>query len=123
MNHNQAPAPLEGVSPFTTPGTRRAWATGAEWVRHAIALEAGRCSAKRYADLAAHLDELARRQDFLAAQPLEELQAIRAVVTGKSYLPPRGRRAGTSYERVLNEVNNAITRERQHEQDEAQIAD
>jgi len=104
-----APPIVEGVSPFRTPGTRRSWGSGAEWTAHAKDLHEGRISAKIYAARAAHLDELARHPDFLEAQPLEDLELVRAALL-LFYRPVKGSRAGTSYERVLVTVNNAIGR-------------
>lgn len=109
--HNQAPPVADGVSPFQTPGTRLAWSSGLEWTAAFRTLHARRCTTKRHTDLAAHLDELARHPDFLDAQPLEDLEAIADLVRA-AYEPPRGRRAGTSYERVINDTNNAIARAR-----------
>lgn len=109
--HNQAPAPLEGVSPFTTPGTRLTWRSGNDWLAALEQLLARPCSSTRYQQLAAHLDELARHPDFIAAQPIEDLEGLRtAMVT--HFRPPQGRRGGTSYERVLNEVSNALALQR-----------
>jgi hypothetical protein len=105
--HHQAPPVVDGVSPFTTPGTRITWGSGDEWLAGFDAINRRGWTSKRYADLAAHLDELARHPDFIAAQPLEDLRAMRAVVL-KHYRPVAGQRAGTSYERVINEINNAI---------------
>lgn len=107
MRPGPAPAIVDGVSPFTTPGTRRSWGTGFAWVAVYDALTQTRHSSKRSRDLAAHLDELARHPDFIAALPLEELEAIAQVVRTE-YRPVQGSRKGTSYERVLNECLNQI---------------
>jgi hypothetical protein len=107
MTHHPAPAIVDGVSPFTTPGTRLVWASGADWLACLAQLRARRIASKVYADLAAHLDELARHPDFIAAQPLEDLTLMQAAFK-RTYQPPHGTRRGTSYERVVNEVNNAL---------------
>lgn len=108
--HHSAPSVVEGVSPFTTPGTRLTWGSCNEWLAHLDQLMGRHCSRIQYDQLAAHLDELARHPDFIAAQPLEDLQALQAAIR-THYRPPQGRRAGTSYERVIGEVNNAISQQ------------
>jgi hypothetical protein len=108
-----APPVVDGVSPFTTPGTRLSWSSGEDWTRCLDQLTARRHSAKRYADVAAHLDELARHPDFIAAQQLDDLVAMREVLhrRARDVMPPRGRRAGTSYERIVVELHNAMARQ------------
>ena len=111
--HNQAPAVTEGCSPFRTPGTVLQWHSLAEWLRAAATLEQRHdrhISSKTYRDLAAHIDELARHPDFIAAQPLDELEPT--LIWFGNHRPPHGHRAGTSYERIVNGVSNAIARER-----------
>lgn len=97
------------VSPFTTPGTRLTWGTAGEWLAHATAIEARRHSRARYAAAAAHLEELARRLDFLDAQPAEELLACLAFVR-KYHRPSKGSRAGTPYAVLVVELHNAADR-------------
>lgn len=93
----------------TTPGTRRRWASGAEWAEHADELGALRGTrAKVYCDLAAHLAALS--VEFIRTQGREDLEAIELALLNKrtQYVPPRGARAGTDYERVINAVHNAL---------------
>lgn len=111
MRPGPAPAIVDGASPFTTPGTRLTWGTGAAWVDAFNAIERRRHSSKRHVDLQAHLDELARHPDFLWALPLEELESMLQVVR-RHYRPVQGSRKGTSYERVLNELLNVIASSR-----------
>lgn len=92
-----------------TPGTRRYWATGAEWAEHANELGDRRGTrGKVYLDQAAHLAALSCA--FIARQARACLEAIRASLLRpqNQYVPPRGRRGGTDYERVIGAVNNAL---------------
>ncbi len=106
-HHHKAPPVEDGVSPFLTPGTRIRWGSADEWLAGLDALLHRPCSSGQYRQLAAHLDELAKHPDFVAAQPIEDLANMREELL-RHYRPPHGMRAGTSYERVINEVNNAI---------------
>jgi hypothetical protein len=105
--HHQAPPLAEGVSPFTTPGTRLTWDSSEDWIEAAKQLLRRHSSAKRHEDLATHLDELARHPDFIAAHECEALEQLRAFIQ-QCYQPHRGARAGTSYERVINTINNQL---------------
>src|SRR5262245_11170919 len=92
-----------------TPGTRRYWASGAEWAEHARELAERRGTrSKASRDAQAHLAALS--PTFLAQQGREDLEAIRAVLLDPrtSSVPPCGQRAGTEYERIINAVNNAL---------------
>lgn len=107
----EAPSIVDGVSPFTTPGTRLVWGNGDEWLMALDKILERRISTAYYRALEAHITELARHPDFIAAQTLEDLEAMGAAVV-KHFRPPKGLRGGTAYERVVIEINNAIQRER-----------
>jgi hypothetical protein len=107
LTHHTAPTVVDGVSPFTTPGTRLTWSSATDWMVCARQLGCRRCSSKTHADQANHLDELARHPDFIAAHDRDDLEQLRDFIL-RWYQPHRGARAGTSYERVINEINNQL---------------
>jgi hypothetical protein len=109
VGDSPVPSFTYGEPPYTTPGTRLAWSTGLEWLDALERIRRRRISAKRYQDERAHLDELARRPYFIKQQIPAVLELMRARVKA-AYRPVAGARAGTSYERVINEINNAIAR-------------
>lgn len=114
----------------TTPGTRRRWSTGQEWAAHLRDLlrRTGR-KAKGYTDLEAHM--VACDREFIRSLNFPGLYAIRkALETPKARgcglcVPPRGHRAGSPYELIVNEVHNAMqnarARERRYERYRAQL--
>jgi hypothetical protein len=107
------------ASRFTTPGTRLTWATGQEWADQAEVLRTGRgISAKVHRDRKSHLEALSDHIHEMVArgQTREDLEAILDHVKAW-YVPPRGQRAGTPYEVVINEVNNALARLTKGERD------
>lgn len=108
MTHNPAPAIVDVPPPYRTPGTRLAWATAGEWLDAMIDLHRRRCSAQAYQAQAAHMDELARHPRLLHEAESNELLGIRAFICAPGNRPARGRRGGTSWNRILCSVNNAI---------------
>lgn len=99
----------DAIAPFTTPGTRLTWSCLEEWFAAARDVLSRPCSAKTYADQAAHLQELARHTGFVEAHEREQLLELRAFLD-KWYRPMRGGRAGTCYERLVNTIHNQLAR-------------
>jgi hypothetical protein len=99
----------------TTPGTRRTWSTGQQWVAHLRALLGltGR-RAKTYTDLEAHM--VACDRAFIRSLTVAGLEAIRDVLADKKVrahtyiVPVRGQRAGSPYELIVTEVHNTLGR-------------
>jgi hypothetical protein len=99
----------------TTPGTRRTWSTAREWVAHLRdLLRRQGTTAKASTDLEAHL--VAADRDWLRSRTTIELELLRRLfdepkVRGCSAIvPPRGQRAGSPYELIVNETHNALAR-------------
>jgi len=105
----------DAVSPFTTPGTRLTWSTLEEWTAAAEDVLSRPCSAKTYRDKANHLQELARHLHFVEAHERAELVALRAFLEAW-YQPPRGHRAGTCYELLVNVIHNQLARLQREDQ-------
>jgi hypothetical protein len=92
---------------MTTPGTRRTWHTGRQWVAHLRDLHRRRGTrAKVYRDLDAHLAALDRAS--IRGMGRANLEAIREAL--ELVKPARGHRAGTDYERIVNETHNELAR-------------
>lgn len=93
---------------FTTPGTRLNWTTIGEWLEHLEQLRGRRIAAATYAARRAHLEELARRSnEWFQEQAVEDLE--RVVPALRNMRPVEGQRAGSSYERAIVQVKNAIS--------------
>ena len=103
---------------ITTPGTRLSWSTPLEWMAHDCALQLRRHSAGRYKAEEAHLEALAGAGTWFLSQDLEQLVAldgyVRLNLRGRTRLQPvRGRRAGSPYVRIINELDATIAQKRQ----------
>lgn len=108
MTHTPAPRVVQGNGPFRTPGSRLTWGTVDEWLQQAALLASRRISAQRHAQESAHLTELARRRGILDQANTRQLEVLRGFLGRSGYRPPRGMRAGTSWQAVLEHLNNTI---------------
>jgi hypothetical protein len=108
VSHRPAPAIVNGAGPYLTVGLRARWWTLEQWLALAWELQARRCSAGTYQKQAAHLDELARHPHVVAKGSLEGLRQAREFLERPAVRPARGQRGGTSWERLVVCVNNAI---------------
>ena len=101
----------------TTPGTRRTWRDGVQWAAHLRDLmrRAG-TKAKVYADLQAHMAACTR--EFIREQHFPGMLAMRHALGGPEahgcaiVRPPRGKRAGSPYELIVNELEAKLARVR-----------
>lgn len=108
-----APPVVNSTPPYRTPRSRLSWSTVKEWLQQAAVLDTRRFTAQRYAQQAAHLAELARQLGIIDQAETVDLVVLRAFIGRRGYRPSQGMRAGTSWQAVLEEINNAIYRREQ----------
>lgn len=106
--HRQAPAVVNSRPPYRTPGSRLVWSTVNEWLRDASVLAVRRISSQRHQQESAHLNTLAQHLDIIKQATDRELEVLRAYIGRQGYRPPQGMRAGTSWQAVLEAVNNEL---------------
>lgn len=101
----------------TTPGTRRTWRDGVAWAKHLRQLLAKTgTKAKVYRDLEAHMRACDR--EFIREQHFPGMLAIRHAFDdlkgagGSLVRPPRGKRAGSPYELIVNALEAKFARVR-----------